>query len=591
MSDQNTNGIVNEPAPLTPADFVLQTFNIFENGTFDKLSNITEYLSDFRSEDFKNNIDSKVTMDPSGSDTSTYTETSSKRESNEKIAASFGLSGSYGFYSGSVQTNINTDEYNLATAFSANYFGTIDRGAVHITNATSISIGNFIAAFQEAMTNIDSLQKAKDFIESYGTHVATGWNVGGAFSMSIAADTSTYSDKTSISVKVTGKYQAINSVSAAATAAYDLYTSGSISNLNQEAKFYGGNPDLASQIDLKSSPNISDWAKSCSTSTISGIYEAIDMAELATQNGLTIAATNLKRYTDLYLLKFSLENPTILTSETPLVAGTSVDATVTCDNPYKIVSGGASVGNLPNANSFLTACYPTTSTNSQGLLSINGWRATSHDCISDALTDNNLTVYAIAIFDPGGYLNVFVSRDGGSNPKSGTDTANSPNWPRVPGFTLTGGGCQTIIVAGVFPKYITANCPYQINGQWIAWNASVTDYMAPASGVELLGYAIGIKSDYLSINSVMLSSTTAQAMAHGNMSQQLDNGLKIIGGGVQLSSSPSSWLVSSNNLVRQSFPSASDTWTEFNKDLDGLSHPVFATAFAIGLSVSINGIA
>ncbi len=589
MPDQNTQGKVNEPTPMQPADFVLQTFNIFENGTFNKFSNITEYLNDFRSEDFKNNLNSLVIVDPSGSDTSTYEKTSSRRESNEKIAASFGLSANYGFYSGSVQANLSNDKSTQATDFSAKYYGTIDLGAVHINDTTLISIDNFVIAFKEKMQSIDSLQKAKDFIETFGTHVAVGWNVGGAFSMSISASTSTYKDKLTASTTVTGKYEAINSVSAAASAAFSLHKSGAINNLKQEAKFYGGDPVLASQISLKSSPDISAWSQSCSGNTISGIYEAIDMADLATQNKLTTAAKFLTQYVDLYLLKFSLENPTILNSKTPLATGTSVDANVTCDESYKIVSGGAAVGNLPNANSFLTSCHPVAQPDDQGLLEISSWRATSHDCIADALTDNYLTVYAIAIFDPGNYLNVFVKKDGGHNLKSGTDTVNTPR-PRVSGYTLTGGGCETIILSGGNPKYITANCPYQTNQEWIEWNASVTDYISPATSVQLWGYAIGIKSDYLVIDSHVLSQTTPQAMEHGNMPSKLNNGLKIIGGGVQLSSVSGRWEVASQNLVRQSFPSAYDTWTEFNKDLDGINHPVFATAFAIGLSVSINGV-
>lgn len=483
---------------------------------------------------------------------------------------------------------MSKQKYLNATAYSSACVGIVNTGTTYYNKPIDNTIlPLFDTSFQSALQSITTLQAAKNFVDLYGTHVALGWNLGGSSSISIKAATSSYQDKLAIAATVNGKYSSVNTVNASASAAYQLNTNGSQHGLDQNSTIVGGSAAAARQIDIKSpNTNIDAWVASCNANTTYGLSTSISMVDLANKTGNPAAGGLLQQYIHLVLLSYSLENPTTFTNQIQLQQNTTVEVTTTASKDYKIVSGGADISSMNTANSYLTGCCPQTQAAPGGGLEITGWIATSHDCCSPASTSNFLTVHAIAVYDPGNYLSVFVSGVGGTNPGSGGDTANSPDWPNVHTAILTGGGCQTSIPDGGFPKYMTSNGPRQINGEWKSWNASVQDYLDPATTVNLIGYAIGIGSIYLSINSTVISSPTSQAQEQGNQQTQLGNGLNLIGGGVTLGAPTQG----NGNLVRQSYPLDKNTWAEYNTDLDGSNSPCIATGYAIGVTASINGV-
>ena len=573
-----------------PRDLVLKTFNVFEIDPESKIIAIFDNLSDYRSESFKKNLTKNTTIAEPLVATSECVKTKSERQSYESIAGKFGLQGSYSFYSGSLQAAISTSSSHKSTNYSACYYGTVNMGAAHLSQVNMPQLDYFSEEFQTSIQNITSISLAKAHIDKYGTHVLTGVSLGGACSINIVANTDTYADKASISAKVTGSYDSVSgSISGAASAAFELNQSGSAYNLEQTAEFYGGNPSLAPN--LKQSSDISTWQASCSPSTPYGIQNSMDMAAVAKALKLTTAAQYLEDYVNLFILKYSLENPTFFTKEEPVAQFTTVEATATVEteNPeqakfYKIIGGGAAVTNHTDANSFLTGCYPQTSELAGGLLGINGWIATSHDCMTAANTNNHLVSYAVAVYDPGNYLEVFVSEASGNITTHGPDSANNPAWPCTNKLVLTGGGAQTVVNGG-YPKFLVQNGPLQVSGAWNCWHAGVCDYIRFATNVELHGYAIGISSSALTITNQVIPNEASSPTSHGNQ-QGTWEGQNIIGGGVTLGPVTQS----DGNLIRQNYPKNPTTWQEFNSDLDGNVSPCQATAYAIGLTVSINDI-
>ena len=578
---------------LPPSQFILQSFNLVDQNLAQDLKEIVNNLNDIRSDNFKQNLSNYITQQTSQQiNSATFKVESSQQSSFESIAASFGVEGSFGFYSGSVKASMMHDEYKTSSSFSSSCIGEVNTGTTYLSNTAELTDQNLTEFFDEQFVNdlrsVNSLASAKAFVNKYGTHIATGWNLGGSFSIHISAATETYDDQTQIESQVKAAYQSVVSVTASANAAYNLNAKGLQSGFKQEVLVVGGSAVAAGSIDItQSSTNIDTWIKTCGVDTTYGLYKSISMVDLAQATENAAAAKFIQQYIDLFILKYSLENPTLFSDYTSLVQYQTVSKTVSITKShYKIVSGGARVSPMKNSHSFLTGCFPNTQQipNGGGLLEITGWTATCHDCMVPADTSGHLTSYALAVYDPGNYLEVFISASPGTNPFAGGDTAQNMS---VANFVMTGGGCQTTILSGNHSKFIVSNGPRQVNGSWVSWQAIACDYVGAASEVELVGYAIGIRSDYLNITGTVYQRQSSQEVQHGNQQAQVAGGQKLIGGGVVLGAVTNG---GDGNLVRQSYPLNSTTWTEFNKDLNGSNSPCFVTAYAIGVTVQIKGL-
>jgi hypothetical protein len=274
----------------------------------------------------------------------------------------------------------------------------------------------------------------------------------------------------------------------------------------------------------------------------------------------------------------SINNPTIFAAETALQPYTVVNVNaVATDARFRIIGGGAIVEK--NNSSFLVNSYPQTDNHGH----INGWTASSHDIETPASPSEYITAFAMAIYDPSytagstdSLLQVQLKTAPGSNPGAGGDTAASSV---DAGYLLSGGGIQSF-TTGNTVKYLLGSYPSNDN----TWTATNHDYENAASDVALTAYAIGIKSNQaLLIITPSLVSTPGSESEYGSQAATLGDGISVAGGGVSVTNASDA-----GNLVQQSSPSSSNSWTEYHKDDD--SHVSYADcmAYAIGFTASLH---
>ncbi|WP_191175206.1 MAC/perforin domain-containing protein [Mucilaginibacter rigui] len=505
-----------------------------------------------------------------------YNELESSQSSYTEFAAAVGIKGSYGFYSGSVKASVDSKTYEASTNFNSSYNATINCGTVTFYKPADIAA--IRACLQTelciALDGISSLSDAKMFTGTYGTHLVLGLNLGGCIQLKSEAQTNSYQSQLEMSQSVSAAYSGAISISAVATAAENLVNNSALSTLQKSIYTSGGDSNMAAAIDLTNSDTLIAWADTCTDNTSYGITEAIEIWKLTTGNAQKI----LKEYIHLVILAQSINYPTIFTAKTPLMGGTLVNTqAVANDANFRIIGGGAYLES--NVSSFLVSSYPQTNNVSSN---INSWSVSSHDIATLASSSNYLTAYAIAIYDPSygideGLLGVQMTTAQGTNSGPGMDQATASI---DTDYLIAGGGIQASITGG-YLKFIMASYPSGNN----SWSATHSDYEQAASGVTLTVYAIGIKSNNTAL--VLTSSgiiSTGTNSNHGNQTTSLGEGYFILGGGVSVTDTQGGF----GNLVQQSFPSSANSWTEYNKDDLGEPTSANCTAYAFGLTATLN---
>ena len=567
--------------------YILQSFNMFDkeiagdlNQVINNLENILikPFTTDeFITEQFEQQINK-----------ATYEMTNTERESIETINSSFGLEGSYGFFSAAIKLEKSSEKFEKSTDFSSCSVGTINIGTTYFNGPIDADILKFFKqTFVTNFKSIDSLQKAKDFVDTYGTHLALGWNLGGSFSIQIDSSLSSFTQKDSFKKEVDAAYKNVSSVTTSAQAAYELTKSASVSTFKQSLITIGGSATIASQIDITSkdsSKTINEWMNSCTKDTTYGLEKFINFADLAQRTGESVTCKFLKKYMDLVILSYSLENPTIFSKSTPMniFYTTSVGAESEDQNPeivknYKIISGGAKLDMNMRAV-WLTGSYPIQTSDTDKII-INNWQAESNG--SD---DYNkfLTAYAISIYDPGDLLDVVLIEADGTSSSNNQDEAIAIIPPT---HVLVTGGCYGALISGKTHKFIRNNHPLKgSNGTFDSWKGEIRAYKTMGN-VSLKVYAVGISCDDLTITQTVVTSNNLTPKWEDTEKAVLGGGIKIIGGGVSLTEPQSG----NGNLASQSYPSTDSEWTEDNNALNGESQ-VVANAYAIGLTVEINGL-
>ncbi|WP_184546964.1 MAC/perforin domain-containing protein [Mucilaginibacter sp. FT3.2] len=558
-----------------PQDFVLQSFNAF-NPIIAKnpdllLSQLNDYLKTPLTDSEVNTQTVKQTF------SSTFKEFQSSQSSNTEFAASVGIEGSYGFYSGSVKASYSSETYQASTAFSSSFNAVINCGTVTFKRQSD---NNAIRAcltteFCDNLDNITTLKAAEAFVNTYGTHLVLGLNLGGFIQIKSESQTSNYKSKQEMSLAVTAAYEGIGSISATATATQKLSQESFSSGLQQSVDTAGGQSSLAASIDPKDPKTVTDWASSCTSETSYGITSSVETWQLATND---TAKNTLKQYINIVILAQSINNPTILAAEAPLQPYTIVNVTaIANDAHFRIIGGGAILEK--NKSSFLVNSYP--QTDSRG--HINGWTAGTHDIATPASADEYITAFAMAIYDPsytvGGadsLLQVQFKTATGSNQGIGGDTASIAV---DADYLLSGGGIHSF-TTGNINKYVVGSYP----SDDFTWTATNHDYEYAAYDVALTAYAIGIKSNHPSLTITQsLVSTPESESEYGNQTAKLGNDVSIAGGGVSVTNA-----TDSGSLVQQSFPSSSNSWTEYNKDDDGHVSYADSVAYAIGFTASLD---
>lgn len=573
MKTSNLQMLKEQIEQSKPQDFVLQSFNVF-NPIIAKnpdllLSQLNNYLKTPLTDNDVNTQTVKQTF------SSTFKEFQSSQSSNTEFAASVGIEGSYGFYSGSVKASYSSETYQASTAFSSSFNAVINCGTVTFKRQSDNNAIRACLAPElcDGLDGITTLKAAEFFVNTYGTHLVLGLNLGGFIQLKSASKTSNYKSKQEMSLAVTAAYEGAGSISAAASATQKLSQESFSSSLEQTVDTSGGQGSLAAEIDPKDPKTVVAWANSCTSDTSYGITSSIEIWQLAAND---TAKNTLKQYLNLVILAQSINNPTIFAADASLEPYTIVSVNaVANDARFRIIGGGAMVEK--NKSSFLVNSYPQTDSHGH----INGWTAGSHDIADATSADEYITAFAMAIYDPSyavdstdSLLQVQLKKASGSNPGVGSDTAASSV---DAGYLLSGGGIQSF-TPGNINKFILGSYPSNDT----TWTATNHDYENIASDVALTAYAIGIKSNHASLTiTPYLVSTPESEHEYGNQTATLGDGIAIAGGGLSVTNA-----TGFGNLVQQSFPSSSNSWTEYNKDDDSHVSHADSVAYAIGFAAS-----
>lgn len=568
----NAHALAAQTTPSTPVDFVLQSFSVFNPAIARNPNLLLSHLSNYLEAPLTDNDINSQTV--SQTFLSHYSSLESSQSSYTEFAASVGITGSYGFYSGSVKASVDSKTYQASTVFNSSYNATINCGTVTFNKPSDVHAirACLTAEFCTALDGIQSLNDAKNFTETFGTHLVLGLNLGGCIQLKSEAQTSSYQSQLNMSLSVSAAYSGALSISATATAAENLASKYASSGLEQSVYTSGGDSSVAAAIVLHDPSTLIAWANTCTSNTSYGITDSLEIWQLAPEG--SAARNNLKEYINLVIVSQSINNPTIFTANIPLTGGTLVNVqAVANDAHFRIIGGGAYLEK--DVSSFLVSSYPQTN---NGSTNINSWSVSSHDIATAASSNNHLTAYAIAIYDPGygsneSLLEIQITNAQGTNPGVGGDQATTAV---DAAYLIAGGGIQSSITGG-YQKFMMASYPSGNN----AWTAIHCDYTEPASGVTLTVYAIGIKSNNAALVLTPSGITTSETNTnHGNQMATLGGGLSIAGGGVSVTDTVGGL----GNLVQQSYPSSANSWSEYNKDDLGAGTYANCTAYAFGFT-------
>ncbi|HEK20947.1 MULTISPECIES: MAC/perforin domain-containing protein [unclassified Mucilaginibacter] len=558
-----------------PKDFILHTFNIFNPHISRSINSLFSQTSRY----LKAPLTDEQIIEQTFSQRFTSNDEvyQSSQEVESSFAASMGIEGSYGFYSGSVSASYRKDTYQSSTMFKSSFNGCIDCGTITFSkqadyNAIRECLDDKMIA---ALDAISSLQDADRFGHQYGTHLILGLNLGGTIQLRTEAETADYKSKEEVSIEVKAAYKGVGSIEAAASAAQTLSEKTHSYSFTQTAVAAGGDSKLALAIDPRHKDTIINWGNSCSKDTAYGITNVMEIYQLANNN---VAKDMFKQLMDLIVLQQSINYPSVFTGAKRLEAfnEVSVDA-ITPDPHFRIIGGGAFLDR--DYSSFLVDSYPHMD---QGTNEISGWTASSHDVAQIADSNKYLTSYAIAIYDPvfehvkAGLFQKTLTTASGSNRGVGKDSATAYIDHH---FLISGGGIKSDRISGA-NKYVLGSYPSG-NNEWTAVNC---DYENASTNVELTAFAIGIASNHpvLEIKPHLVV-TKAQEAQHTDVKAVLGNGVCIAGGGVLVERA-----TGFGNLVQQIYPSSFNSWEAYDKDHDGHISYAVGTAYAIGFTAEIH---
>jgi len=497
-----------------------------------------------------------------------YHNQQSSQSAYAESAQSFGLSGSFGPYSGSCQANHKQERESASEEINGILTAYADSGTVAFKGDHNKIRQSLDTGVLEKLDNINSFESAEAFTKEYGTHLVTSVRLGGLLTLVVKIMSRSLSEKQELAVQAEAAYSGVGSMEATASASQKVATMSSTKSMNVHLRVIGGSPETATAANMDHPDTIAAWAKTCDENSVSGLHEALELYKLAAG---AQARDTLKAYLDLCLLKHSVENPVIFSNMVPINKTRYNSVSVPVDGGYKIISGGAWLAEY--GSDFLTGSYPDFS---GGV--INSWQAASHDCMEESTDRSELVGYAIGVHDPTDLLSVYCGSANGSNHDWGGDTATKT---LEGGYVLTGGGCQ-LNTDQPMARYLTGSYPTCVNGDtYNGWVADGRDYVNP-SVAQLKAWAIGIRlknaSDYLTLSHRVIKKEGGND-SHGTSLAVLGGQAGLAGGGVQLSDN-------GENLVHASFPATQSNqmgWQEYNGDLYARFHPVVATAYAITL--------
>ncbi len=183
------------------------------------------------------------------------------KEYQENLTQSASISGSYSGFSASVSNSFSKETLSSAE----NEFATFR----HITKKQSFTLYGHLGAeelkdcvLESAMNEIDNMEPMKLFAK-YGTHVVTGFVLGGSLDFAMSADVSTASTAVDWSLAASAGFQYM-SAGAEASAGYGEYNKmrSEAANFESTLKARGGESQYTSNNPNASESTYSSWLSS-----------------------------------------------------------------------------------------------------------------------------------------------------------------------------------------------------------------------------------------------------------------------------------------------------------------------------------------
>lgn len=173
-------------------------------------------------------------------------------EYSSALSVSVGLSGSYMYFSGSVQTNFSESRYSYDSYSFATYHSMINKYQLRIpTDWTADDLKPYMTAQSKSKLNDASIAPTEIF-RIYGTHCLTGLVVGGRLDYSISGRTSDLKSNVNIGVYAEASFSmglGSGSMNTSVITEEELHTFET--SMEKHLEVYGGSSELGQHIIVK----------------------------------------------------------------------------------------------------------------------------------------------------------------------------------------------------------------------------------------------------------------------------------------------------------------------------------------------------
>ena len=479
----------------------------------------------------------------------------------DSYSASVGVSGTYEFFSGSVQSSFTTTDFqSTAQAFAGMH--TIHAGTG--CSATPIgSASNYLSqSFQDALKNAVNPADFDQIIADYGTHVTMSAVIGGMLRY-FASSVSTVDVSTmDFSVQAQAKYDELL-YKIGGTASFSTKQKEEAKNAEGKEQFdvVGGSLKAQGEVFACSKNGFADWMASLDRDPAflmpgpDGLTPIFELVEGAAQKSLKAA----------FLRRFARDFGVMILTSTGAVSEHPT-ATVQVPKNYKMLSGGATDNYAGGYGNMLTGSFPASN---------NSWQANGKS--QNVGDPSTVTAYALVVYDP---MNIWnVERFEGKAGPIARHPVASIAIPENEGWAMTGGGAQ-LKTAGS-GNLLTASYPHtDKKGAMNGWWCNAKDHFNN-SIATLTPYAMAIKTDVPGVTiSTKMNSQISPRAEHPSEDVTLDAGLVMVGGGAQVH-----W-TGAGNLLTASAPGSQNSWMVKSKDHQQ-SSPATITSYVIGAKVEI----
>jgi hypothetical protein len=489
------------------------------------------------------------------------TEGSNFAEFTHKLAIEVGLKGSYKAFTGSIKTK-----------FSSSAIESINTKFIrlrNIINATRLFIDRAILqakltdSFTKAVEKAEGKNWAMTVLEEFGTHVVVKVDIGGSADYICHSKETLSLDDEEFFTSAQAMYKSLGGKIEGTT---DLTEEEKkkVHNVVGETSLevYGGGTSESQALQRQQPDAWEKWADSVDNSPAllgypkDGLLPIWELVQDEAKREALELAYKKKAAQQLKVEIFSNSCP----------ASNRPNPQVKVPDKYKLLSGGAKV-TWNGKGMLLTASFPESN---------NTWRALAKD--HEASDSGELTVYAMALYDPDGLWEV----------KHFQATSAPEAHPHAEvnvesGFVMVGGGAE--VHWNGEGNMLTASYPIletRDSKTSNTWKAQSKDHLE-SSPATITVYALGLRSkigDYIKINQ-NCENTTSPQLSHPSETAAPGSEFVMVGGGAEVH-----WH-DPGNMLTASYPNDSNDWTAQSKD-HLKSSPATITAYAVGIQVSVD---